>query len=201
MEAAKSIKKGKAPGLDGMTPDILRTMVECRPDRYAALINGILKRGKIPDPWKKARMILLRKQGKGPSIPSVYRPICVIDAVSKLLEYVLRARILTELGDEPFETAQYGFAKGKTTLHAMDQLRRTAVEVTSRRKYAAAVALDVKKAFNTLSWKEILDEMVKRNLSQRGKLSRIRHQSRPGNEERGPPRLGTWTTVLELGVR
>ncbi|XP_076660541.1 uncharacterized protein LOC143363896 [Halictus rubicundus] len=63
LKASKLLKIGKAPGIDGLQPEIIKAMVEFRPDRFTALFNGILKRGKLPKPWKKARTILLRKEG------------------------------------------------------------------------------------------------------------------------------------------
>ncbi|XP_076301796.1 uncharacterized protein LOC143219874 [Lasioglossum baleicum] len=86
LKAGKALKTGKAAGPDGMPPEAIKAMITLRPDFFVAMFNGILKYGIIPDQWKSARTILLRKQ----------------DAAAKLLEYVLKDRMLEFLGPNPF---------------------------------------------------------------------------------------------------
>ncbi|XP_076660107.1 uncharacterized protein LOC143363394 [Halictus rubicundus] len=122
------------------------------------------RRRKISQPWKEARTILLRKEGKDPAEPSAYRPICIIDAMAKLLECILKKRFLQELGEESFDQNQYGFTKGKSTLQPMEKIREAANETSRKQRYAGMIALDIRNAFNTLSWEAIITEMKRRNL-------------------------------------
>lgn len=165
LEAARKLKPNKAAGLDGIVPEIVKKLAEARPDRFAALFNGILVRGKIPKDWKKARTILLRKPGKNPTEPSAYRPICVIDAMAKLMEYVTRDRLEKELGGESFDENQFGFVKGKSTVHAMDKVAKDARTASDKQRFGVMIALDVKNAFNSLKWDVIIDQMRKRGFS------------------------------------
>lgn len=166
LEAAKKLKPNKAAGLDGVVPEIIKKLTESRPDRFAALFNGIINRGKIPQPWKKARTILLRKPGKDTATPAAYRPICVIDALAKLLEYVVRERLEKEMGEVGFDENQYGFVKGKSTIHAMVKVAEDAKQAKEKRRYGAMIALDVKNAFNSLKWDAIIEHMKKRGFSE-----------------------------------
>ncbi|XP_076660075.1 uncharacterized protein LOC143363362 [Halictus rubicundus] len=162
--AAKLLKTGKVAGLDGIPPELIKAMVQFRRDRFLTLYNSIIRRRKIPQAWKEAKTILLRKEGKDPAEPSAYRPICIIDAMAKLLEYILKIRMLKELGEEPFNQNQFGFCKGKSTLQPMEKIREAANEASTKQRYAAMIALDVRNAFNTLSWEAIIAEMKRRNL-------------------------------------
>ncbi|XP_076301560.1 uncharacterized protein LOC143219497 [Lasioglossum baleicum] len=163
LRASNAVKTGKAAGPDGIPPEAIKAMITLRPDCFVAMSNGILKHG-IPTQWKRARTVLLRKQGKDPATPSSYRPICIIDAAAKLLEYVLKARILNFLGPNPFRPEQYGFCKGKSTTHAMEFLKRKMEEATKHFRFAAVAALDVKNAFNSLKWERIIDAMRERKM-------------------------------------
>lgn len=164
IRASQSLKAGKAPGKDGIPPEIIKLIAQYRADRMSALYNGILKRGRIPKDWKHARTILLRKEGKDPTETSAYRPICIIDAIAKLLEYIIKNRLSNELGLEPFNKDQYGFYKGKSAIQAMEKIRIAANESSDKQRFAALVALDVRNAFNSLRWEKIIDEMRKRGL-------------------------------------
>ncbi|XP_076301688.1 uncharacterized protein LOC143219702 [Lasioglossum baleicum] len=149
-EAAKKITPRKAAGLDGISAEIIKTLAEHRPDSFAALFNGILRRGRIPDKWKTARTILLRKPGKGPDLVSAYRPICIIDAIAKLLEYLLKERLTNFYGVHLYEKNQFGFTKGRSTVHAMMEVRKAVRRGIERQKFSTMVALDIKNAFNSL---------------------------------------------------
>ncbi|XP_076301777.1 uncharacterized protein LOC143219856 [Lasioglossum baleicum] len=162
-QAAIKIAPKKAAGLDGISPGIIRELALCRPDTFAALFTGILRRGIIPEKWKSARTVLLRKPGKDPSLSSAYRPICIIDAVAKLFEYVIKERLMEALGENPFEKVQYGFVKGRSTVQAMYEVRKKIRSCINRQKYSVMIALDIRNAFNTLRWSLIRDELKRRN--------------------------------------
>lgn len=160
--AAKHIKAATAAGLDRTSPEIVKVIANFIPDRIAALFTGIIRRGEIPVEWKQSRAILLRKQGKDPETPSAYRPICIINAMAKLLEYVIKGKIMEELGESPFEQNQYGFVKGKSTVQAMHEVKKEMLESIKKQKFAAIMALDVKNAFNSLKWNSIYEELIRR---------------------------------------
>ncbi|XP_076660711.1 uncharacterized protein LOC143364090 [Halictus rubicundus] len=165
LRAVKNLKPNKAAGLDGMIPEIIKKLAERRPDRFQALFNGIFERGRIPGEWKKARTILLRKPGKNPDEPSAYRPICVIDAIAKMMEYITRDRLEKEMGRESFDKNQYGFVKGRSTVHAMTKVVEDAWTATDKQRFGVMIALDVRNAFNTLRWDTIIEQMKMRGFS------------------------------------
>lgn len=58
-DAAKLKETDKALGLNAVAPVIIKAMANYRPDRIAALFNGIIRRRKMPDEWKQARAVTL----------------------------------------------------------------------------------------------------------------------------------------------
>ncbi|KAI5711061.1 hypothetical protein M8J75_013708 [Diaphorina citri] len=81
-----NIKKKRAPGPDGITPEILRIAVETIPDYVLGVMNEVLRTGKFPDEWKVAKVVLILKPGKPELEPSSYRPLCLLDTYGKFLE-------------------------------------------------------------------------------------------------------------------
>ena len=66
---------------------------------------------KVEQEWKAARVILLRKPGKDPSLPNAYRPISILPAMSKIWEKCFKKIIERCIGTDPFHRRQYGFRK------------------------------------------------------------------------------------------
>ncbi|KAJ8932748.1 hypothetical protein NQ314_014448 [Rhamnusium bicolor] len=91
------MKSGKAPGLDGIPPEIVKEIIKIYPDFLLKLLNGLLRKQELPTQWKIAKVILLLQDGKSRESPKSYRPICLLDPIGKLYELMIRARLEDEL--------------------------------------------------------------------------------------------------------
>ena len=60
----KSLKKGKAPGIDNITSDILNLGGKEVIKALKTILNEILESQEIPETWREAKMIILHKKGK-----------------------------------------------------------------------------------------------------------------------------------------
>jgi hypothetical protein len=114
-------------------------------------LNAALLAQYFPPVWKHARVISILKPGKDPSLPSLYRPISLLDTIGKLFEKILLSRILIEVsGRGLLRDEQFGFRpKHSTTL----QLARLVERVTrnfGEKRLTGAIFLDVAKAFDTV---------------------------------------------------
>jgi hypothetical protein len=97
------------------------------------------------------------KPGKGPTKPSSYRRISLLDTVCKLFEKILLSRVLREVNERGLlRDEQFGFRpKHSTTL----QLARLVERVNrnfDERRLTGAVFLDVAKSFDTVWVKGLL---------------------------------------------
>ena len=153
-EAFGSIRSGRAPGLDGIPPEVAKLMYKIHPTIFLNLFNRILHSGRFPNAWKKSRLVLLPKGDK----PGKYRPLCMLDVFGKVYEKLLAKRIETVI--LPLSKDQYGFRKGKSTIQAIkrvfDAVRENLKTDRKKRKNMALIALDVRNAFNTVSWLEVI---------------------------------------------
>lgn len=151
-------KAGKtAPGPDGIPKKIWRIVHRLDPTMLPALFTKCLETGEFPLPWKRARLVLLKKKGRLGDEPSAYRPISLLDTIGKVLERVIAQRIGAHLevaGD--LSETQFGFRRGRSTITAIQRLLEQVRAATADGDLTVAVSLDVKNAFNSVSWPDIL---------------------------------------------
>ncbi|CAB0042231.1 unnamed protein product [Trichogramma brassicae] len=121
------------------------------------LLDACLQRGVFPDEWKIARIVVLYKgNGKDPSKARSYRPISLLNGMSKVLEILMVGRLNTIMSGLWCEK-QYGFRKGKSTEDLLTDL--VGMVRSSRSTYVAALLVDFKGAFDFLRWPRILDRL------------------------------------------
>lgn len=154
--------KNTAPGPDGIHGRALAMALEELAPRLIALLTACLERGQFPAIWKHGRMVLLKKEGRPADSPSAYRPIVLLDEAGKLFERVLADRLvrhLTVVGPDLADN-QFGFRRGRSTLHAILRVRSLAEDAVSRGEVLVAVSLDIANAFNTLPWSVIKAALI-----------------------------------------
>lgn len=164
--AINRMKRGKAPGPDGVPGSILRVIVPKMGSLIAQLFTECLKEGCFPRQWKEALLVLLRKANKPEKSPSAFRPICLLGEMGKLLERVIARRLNTHMERREeyslFEE-QYGFREYKSTIDAISSMRKWVEETIQRDGgVTMAVSLDVSNAFNSIPWSTIIEALKKK---------------------------------------
>ena len=152
--AVRTLRKGRAPGLDGVKTEMIQNAWSAIPAFLICLFSECVCKGMIPQSWKTSKVIILHKGGNKPKNEvRSYRPICLVTVFSKILEKVLVSRLSSRLPTP--SPQQYGFVKNKSTIDAWEDAI-SAVNSSSR-KYVYGVFVDFKGAFDNLSWSTILD--------------------------------------------
>ncbi|KAJ4447178.1 hypothetical protein ANN_09179 [Periplaneta americana] len=143
--------KNSSPGPDQITYNILRQLPPKALNYLAELYTGSLRLGHTPKRWKHSHILLFPKPGKDASDPQNYRPISLTSTLAKLMEKVLVSRLHVYMRNRNLlPTTQAGFRPG-AQLH--DQLIRVLTpieEAYTRRHYSILIALDAKRAFDTV---------------------------------------------------
>lgn len=170
-KAWKRLKTRRSPGPNGIPPEAVRLAAEIQPGRVLQVMNSALVNEDFPAEWKKARLVVLKKEGKPDNLPSSYRPLCLLDTLGKLLEQLLLSRLNEEIElTGGLAENQFGFREGRSTVDAIQkvvQLTDNAVGGgRSRRLIPAVITLDIRNAFNSASWQHILDVLKRRGVKE-----------------------------------
>jgi hypothetical protein len=155
-EVKYHIKKlrNSSTGPDNIHNRCLKNSSELLVQHLTKLFNLILKQGYIPKNWKMANIILLLKPKKDKQHPSSYRPISLLSCLGKLLEKIIKQRLMLEIERRNIlPQHQAGFRPGKSTIYNIVRLERYAVgqlRRPRRRQHSAAILFDIKAAFDSV---------------------------------------------------
>ncbi|CAB0035524.1 unnamed protein product [Trichogramma brassicae] len=162
--AQSRIKERSTPGPDGIPNSALKIAIASRPDIFLRVYTTCLETGVFPSGWKRQRLVLLPKSGKPPDEPSSYRMLCMLDTAGKILERIICDRLEAFI-ERPrgLSERQYGYRKGRSTIDAIEDVISTVRNAVAGRrsfcgtkKYCAVVTFDVRNAFNSARWDNIL---------------------------------------------
>lgn len=161
--ALKKSSNRSTPGPDRANYKILKVFNKKHPTVLASLFDKCLNTGVFPGSWKTGRVAWVPKAGKDTSLPGSYRPITLLSVIGKTFERVICERLNSEV---TLSEKQFGFRK---RISAEECLHEVLGEIRRRRtvhQYTAMVALDIKGAFDYISWPHTLTELASRRVSQ-----------------------------------
>ena len=148
----------KACGPDDIYPFMIKyggkSVVRC----LTKLFNKVFDEGKFPKDWNTGTIIPISKVDITKVEPKNFRPICLLSIVGKLFERIINERLmeLTELR-QILPCYQNGFRKRKNTVLNLRQLQRIIYEAFEGKNKVLAVFLDVKKAYDCVDRKRLLE--------------------------------------------
>lgn len=149
----------KAPGFDGITPVLVKNILESIEKVLMYLINFSLSRGIFPDILKKAVLKPLYKKNEKTN-PSNYRPIALLSIFSKILEKVVKIRLVNFLENRNyFSKNQFGFRSKMNTSNALSHFMTQVYQETNKGKCCAGIFIDIMKAFDTVDHQILLTKL------------------------------------------
>ncbi|CAB0037470.1 unnamed protein product [Trichogramma brassicae] len=163
--AQPRIKERSAPGPDGIPNSALKIAVAARPDTSSCGCTRRAWRPAFFRPAGSARdLSCSQSQANLPtSRPRIVRCACWTRRARFSRESYATGWRLSQRDPEASLKRQYGFRKGRSTIDAIDDVISTAREAIAgkrwyrgTKKYCAVVTLDVRNAFNSARWDNIL---------------------------------------------
>lgn len=155
--AVEKMSTGKAPGMDGVTNEMIRNVWFSVPLYLKGMYDSCLNEGLFPNQWKEARVVtLLKGAGKDRTEPRSYRPISLLSGLGKVLERMMTERMMIRMNGK-WNDCQYGFVSGRCTEDAWERVKVMVAE--SRSKHVIGVFVDYKGAFDYLLWRVILAKL------------------------------------------
>ncbi len=172
-EARKTLHHGKAAGMDGVAPEIIKCGKEESDKILAKVFNFCYENGTIHSKaWRKAKIVSLHKAGDK-RIPGNYRGISLHSVMGKMYASILNSRLSKYLeGKKLLATGQNGFRTGVECRSCEDHLFTLTENCKlmvrqGRRPYL--FFLDFSKAFDTVNHK-LLMYKLRTQMKVKGKL-------------------------------
>ncbi|XP_018792198.1 PREDICTED: uncharacterized protein LOC108970924, partial [Bactrocera latifrons] len=165
--AANTLKTKKAPDPDGIPVEVLKLIALEHPHLLLSMYSACLNEGIFPEIWKRQHLTLISK-GKGdPGTSSAYRPLCMLDTAGKLLEILLKPRIIAAINDAGgLSERQHGFRPGRCTIGAVEDVVRSVEEAHRKNNFSRPIVLlatlDIRNAFNSAKWANMIDALESR---------------------------------------
>lgn len=142
----------KAPGQDRITNKVLKNLPTHLICLLAVIFNALLAASAFPAQWKEAIVIGFHKPNKPRNRASSYRPISLLNTISKVYERIILVRLKNIIDEKRLLlNEQFGFRTGHS---AVDQAYRFTEHVLHSfhhkhgRKPTGALFFDVAKAFD-----------------------------------------------------
>ena len=152
-EARKQVREGKAPGEDGIMPEVLKRInID---DIILSFSNKLLLDNETPEQFSTLNILPIPKSGDL-SITSNYRGIALTSLVAKVINRMLLNRIRPVI-DPKLRGNQHGFRPGRSTTTQVLALRRIIEGVKKKNLPAILTFIDFSKAFDSIGHKAMFE--------------------------------------------
>ncbi|KAM7313868.1 uncharacterized protein ISCGN_003655 [Ixodes scapularis] len=208
--ALRASKRRGAPGLDGVTTQMLQNLPDSRIQELLSSFNDIWASSESPAVWRLAWVVPVLKSGKPAGDLSSYRPVSLTSCVAKLFKRLVHARLIWWLEEHNLLPSNItGF---RSRLPAQDSI----LDIVSAVQHAAASRMstvaaffDIQAAFDNVEPASVLAQLTSwgitgrvqgflegflSNRSIQVKLSNTLSQSRP--VQRGLPQGSVLSPLL-----
>ena len=150
IQKLRKLKIDKSPGPDAMHPRLLKELAVEIGTALETIFNSTVTNGTIPEDWKQAQITAIFKKGNRKS-PCNYRPVSLTCVVCKVMESIVRDRIISHMKQNKlFSNRQYGFIGGRSTALQLLKVLDAWTEILDQGGEIDVIYLDFMKAFDTV---------------------------------------------------
>jgi len=151
VKAISQLQTGKAPGPDGIPPEIYKAGGEAIIDRLTSLFQAFRERGELPQNLKDANIIHLYKNKGEKAACDNHRGISLLSIAGKILARILLNRITDHLVESVVSESQCGFRQNRGTVDMVFAIRQLQEKCIEQRQDLYLLFIDLTKAFDTVS--------------------------------------------------
>ncbi|KJZ69719.1 hypothetical protein HIM_10888 [Hirsutella minnesotensis 3608] len=168
-EKVMAAKPWKAPGEDGLPAIVWKKLWHVVKVRVWTLFDSSLREGVVPHQWRTAKIIPLRKPGKGDyTLAKAWRPISLLSTLGKILEAVVADRISYAVEAHVLLPANhFGARKRRSADQALVLLQERIYKAWRMGRVLSLISFDVKGAYNGVCKERLLDRMRARGIPDR----------------------------------
>ena len=148
--AIDRLSPGKAPGKDGIPPEIIKCGSSVLSQQLLELLCQCWDAGAVPQDMRVANIITLYKNKGDRSDCNNYRGISLLSIVGKIFARVILTR-LQKLADRVYPESQCGFRSNRSTIDMIFSVRQLQEKCREQQKPLFLAFIDLTKAFDMVS--------------------------------------------------
>jgi len=153
------LREDKSPGVDDMSPRLLRMISEEIAYPTTVLFNQSMNEGDVPLDWKLANVTPIFKKGSR-NQPENYRPVSLTSQLSKVMESVIRDVITEHLDRHKLiRDSQHGFRRGRSCTTNILEFLDMVTDVINQKENVDVIFLDFAKAFDKVPHRRLLAKL------------------------------------------
>ena len=146
--AIKAMKKGKAPGADGVTAEMLKADVNVTAPILTEIFKQIWEEDQIPEAWKTGLIFKLPKKGDLGDCNN-WRGITLLSLTSKIFSRIVLSRLTSAL-EKDLRPQQAGFRPGRSCSDHIFTLRQILEQSKEWNTPLYINFIDLEKAFDSI---------------------------------------------------
>ena len=155
----RDLKVGKSPGPDGIHPRVLKELHEVLSIPLKIIFEESIRKSSLPEVWKTANITALFKKGDKKN-PGNYRPVSLTCILCKVLESIIREKIVTHMQDHKlFSKKQFGFISGRSTVLQLLKVLDRWTEILDEGGCIDVAYCDFMKAFDKVPHNRLLHKL------------------------------------------
>lgn len=150
-KAIKQLQVGRAPGPDGIPPEIFKEGGETVATKLTELMQLFWEEGSVPQDFKDANIIHLYKNKGDRASCDNHRGISLLSIAGKIMARVVLNRITHHLLDDVVSESQCGFRSNRGTIDMVFAVRQIQEKCREQNQNLYILFVDLTKAFDTVS--------------------------------------------------
>lgn len=155
----RGMKSKKTSGYDDVPITIIKENIDILAAPLAHFFNLCIQENVFPEQLKIAKILPVHKKNCTTD-PHNYRPISLLPTLSKILENILKVRLVSHLNcNQVLHPRQFGFQKGVGTSDAIDTLMDDVIKGLNSKNKVCGVFLDFSAAFDTVNHDLLIAKM------------------------------------------
>jgi hypothetical protein len=160
-DIVKTLPSKMSPDLDGLSLKFVKRIIFSISTPLAHIFTLSLNSGVFPSKFKESRIVPIFKQGDPKNVDN-YRPIALVNTLSKILEKIVSIKLTNHLQiNKLLYKNQYGFLRGLSTEMNLLNVINFVSSALNDNNYCIGVFLDLKKAFDVCSHDILLKKLAK----------------------------------------
>ncbi len=147
----KKLRTRGSPGIDKITNKLIKNLPSSFPLILVKLFNACFTQSHFPSSWKSAVIIMIPKAKKDHKIADNYRPISLLNTLSKLFERLICDRIEDWMHkNKIIVNYQSGFRRNHQTRDHIMRVIQNGLSSFNRKEKLGAIFIDIEKAFDSV---------------------------------------------------